>query len=98
MIVPTMASGWHDLCLASPDTKMFSPQRGMDVDEAYGSRRGLLPWWRHQIETFFALLALCVGNSPVTGEFLAQGTVTRSFDVFSDLRLNKRFSKQSTRR
>ena len=25
--------------------------------------------WRHQMETFSALLALCVGNSPVTGEF-----------------------------
>ena len=25
-------------------------------------------WWRHQMETFSALLALCVGNSPVTGE------------------------------
>ena len=22
-------------------------------------------WWRHQVETFSALLALCVGNSPV---------------------------------
>ena len=22
-------------------------------------------WWRHQMETFSALLALCVGNSPV---------------------------------
>ena len=27
------------------------------------------PWWRHQMETFPALLALCAGNSPVTGEF-----------------------------
>ena len=26
-------------------------------------------WWRHQMETFSALLALCVGNSPVSGEF-----------------------------
>ena len=52
------------------------------------------PWWRHQMETFSALLALCVGNSPVSGEFLAQRPVTRSFDVFFDLRLNKRFSKQ----
>ena len=26
-------------------------------------------WWRHQMETFPALLAFCVGNSPVTGEF-----------------------------
>ena len=28
-------------------------------------------WWRYQLETFFALLALC-GNSPVTGEFPSQ--------------------------
>ena len=45
--------------------------------------------------TFSALLALCPGNSPVTGEFSAQRPVTRSFDVFFDLRLNKRLSKQS---
>ena len=42
-----------------------------------------------------ALLAICAGNSPVPGEFPAQRPVTRSFDVFSDLRLNKRLSKQS---
>ena len=47
-------------------------------------------WWRHQMETFSALLALCARNSPVTGEFPAQGPVTRSFDIFFDLRLNKR--------
>ena len=46
------------------------------------------------METFSALLALCVGNSPVTSEFPAQRPVTRSFDVFFDLRLNKRMSKQ----
>ena len=39
--------------------------------------------------------ALCVGNSPVLGEFPAQRPVTRSFDVFFDLRLKKRLSKQS---
>ena len=50
--------------------------------------------WRHQMETFSALLAICAGNSPVTGEFAAQRPVTRSFDVFFDLRLNKRLSKQ----
>ena len=53
-----------------------------------------LTWWRHQMETFSALLALCAGNSPVPGEFPAQRPVTRSFDVFFDLRLNKRLSKQ----
>ena len=62
----------------------------------------LNPWWRHQIKTFSASLALCVGNSPVpgefpagTGEFPAQRPVTRSFDVLLNLRLNKRLSKQS---
>ena len=52
-------------------------------------------WWRHQMETFSAVLAICAGNSPVPGEFPAQRPVTRSFDVFFDLRLNKRLSKQS---
>ena len=53
------------------------------------------PWWRHEIETFSALLALSAGNSAVIGEFPAQRPVTRSFDVFFDLRLNKRLSKHS---
>ena len=52
-------------------------------------------WWRHQIETFSVLLALCLGNSMVTRKFPAQRPVTRSFGVFFDSRLNKRLSKQS---
>ena len=55
-------------------------------------------WWRHQMEIFSALLAICAGNSPVTGEFPSQRPMTRSFHVFFDLRLNKRLSKQSIRR
>ena len=47
------------------------------------------------METFSALLAICAVNSPVPGEFPAQRPVTWSFDVFFDLRLNKRLSKQS---
>ena len=47
------------------------------------------------METFSALLAICAENSPVPGEFPAQRPVTLSFDVFFDLRLNKRLSKQS---
>ena len=39
------------------------------------------------METFSTLLAICAGNSPGTGEFPAQRPVTRSFDVFFDLRL-----------
>ena len=44
------------------------------------------------METFSVLLAICAGNSLVTGEFPA---MTRSFDIFFDLRLNNRLSKQS---
>ena len=47
------------------------------------------------METFSALLAICAGNSPVTGEFPAQRPVSRSYDVSFDLHLNKRFSTQS---
>ena len=54
-----------------------------------------LAWWRHHMETFSALLAICAGNSAVPGDFPAQRPVTRSFDVFFDLHLNKWLSKQS---
>ena len=52
-------------------------------------------WWRYQIQTFPALLAICAGNSPVTGELPTQRPVTQSFDVFCHLRLNIQLSKQS---
>ena len=56
-----------------------------------------LTWWCHQMETFSALLAICAENSPVPGEFPAhtERPVTRSFDVFFHLCLNKRLNKQS---
>ena len=56
---------------------------------------GAVSWWRHQMETFFALLALCEGNPSVTGGFPSQRPVTRNFDVFFDVRLSKRLNKQS---
>ena len=57
--------------------------------------RTVISWWRHQMKTFSALLAFCAENSPVPGEFSAQRSVTRSFDVFFHLHLNKPSSKQS---
>ena len=53
-------------------------------------------WWRHQMETFFTLT-----TGHLCGEFIGPRwiprtkSVTRSFDVFFDLRLNKQLSKQS---
>ena len=45
-------------------------------------------WWRHQMETFSALLALCAGSSPVTGQWHGA--------LFSLIcALNKRLSRQS---
>ena len=69
--------------------------RHIHISSCAGERAFVLLWWRHQMETFSALLAICAGNSPITGEFPAQRLVTRSIDVFFDLRQNKRLSKQS---
>ena len=55
----------------------------------------ILAWWHHQMESFSTFLSICVGNSPVTGEFPAHRPVTWSLDAFFDLCLNKRLSKQS---
>ena len=46
-------------------------------------------WWRHQMETFSALLAISAGNSPHKGQW--RGALM----FFFYLRLNKRLSKQS---
>ena len=35
--------------------------------EMQGTYCECCPWWRHEIETFPALLAICAGNSSVTG-------------------------------
>ena len=56
---------------------------------------GKITCGRHRMETFSPLLVICAGNSSGTGEFPTQRPVTRSFDVFFDLRLNKWLSKQS---
>ena len=50
-------------------------------------------WWRNQVETFSALLALCAGDLPVNSPH--KGQWRGAFGVFFDLHLNKRLSKQS---
>ena len=47
------------------------------------------------METFAASLAICGGSSLVTGGFPTQRPVTWNFDIFFDLCLNERLSKQS---
>ena len=52
-----------------------------------------LSWWRHQMETFSALLAIRARISSVTSEFPHKGQWCTA--LIFDLRLNKRLSKQS---
>ena len=70
-------------------------QSDSNPDKVHLPYNSLASWWRHQMETFSALLVLCAGNSPVSGEFPSQRPEMRSFGVFFDLCLNKRLSKQS---
>ena len=49
--------------------------------------------WPHQMETLSALLALCEANLSVIGGFWSQRTSHAEFDVFFDVRLNKRLHK-----
>ena len=52
-------------------------------------------WYQttRELETFSTSLVLCEGNAPVIDGFPSQRPVTRSSDVFFDLQLNKRLSK-----
>ena len=57
-------------------------------------------WWHGMITSlngniFCVSGHLCAGNFPITGKFPLQRPGTRGFDIFFDLRLNKRLSKQS---
>ena len=80
----------------SPVTSWLSKQRISDVYNVTTS------WRPHVMMTslnwnMFRVTGSFCGNSLVTGEFPSQRPVTRSFDVFFDLRLNKRLGKQSRR-
>ena len=59
---------YHDKVDKSTWTGNTFP-RELTVDPLAFLSCGLLgSWWRHQIETFSALLASCAGNSPLTDE------------------------------
>ena len=77
----------NTMCLVGSYHSLARPRFGLLFE--------MCPWFRHHMETFSASLAICAGNSPVTGEFPSQRPVTRSFDAFFGLYLNKRLSKQS---
>ena len=51
---------------------------GQSPSGQYSRQCPTMTWWRHQMETFYALLVICVGNSPVPDEFPTQRPVTRT--------------------
>ena len=59
------------------------------------SSHGGFMWY---IYSYHDNVTLCEGNTSATGGFPSQLPVTRGFDVFFDLRLNKRLSKGELRR
>ena len=59
------------LCFFWEYYKQTKPQN--EIKDSATVTVGCKEWWRHQMETFSALLALCAGNSPVTGEFPHKG-------------------------
>ena len=89
--------------MTSPEGSVFSP--GVRQETSYPSNSSCR--WEIRVPegrlvrmvtssngNIFRVTGHCVGNSPVTGEFPTQRPVTQSFDVFLDLHLNKRLSKQ----
>ena len=85
----------HDIVTGIIEGNEYQCQRDINSFSNYAK---ILWMWcgmrRHHMETFSALLALCAGNSPVTGEFPTQRPVTRSFAVFFDLRLDQQLRKR----
>ena len=76
-----MIYSWSQVSLKYPRMNWWTPGKELFVTSSNGN--------------IFRLTGHLCGNSPVPGEFPAQRPVTRSFDVFFDLRLNKWLSKQS---
>ena len=77
---------WHLKNTPFNITHIKSPQKHIHILKCL--YHILKSWRRNQMEIFSASLVLCEGSSPVTGEFPPQRPVTRSFDVFFDLRLH----------
>ena len=73
----------------------YCPNRQCHIDPVYNHPKNMMTSSNGNIS---ALLALCEGNSSVTGEFPSHRSVTESFGVFFDLRLKIWLSKKSRRR
>ena len=78
-------------CLYDTRSHIVTENKWVDVSGSHTHQ----PWWRHKMETFFAVLALCEENPTDSGVFPSQMPVMRIFGVFFDVRLSKRLIKLS---
>ena len=92
LIIPNPRENWTTVAFSSCGPYDNTQQRGHFSKCTLHD--DIQSWWRHQMDTPSALLAICVGKSPVPGEFPTLRPVTRSCDAYFDLRPNKRLSKQ----
>ena len=53
-------------------------------------------WWRNNVETISALLALCDGNLPLTVDSPHEGPVIRSYYIVINFILSKLLTEQSS--
>ena len=73
--------GWYSKSIKKFPFSVIS-RTAKPAKEKYMWRKHQHTWWRHQMETFSVVLALCAGNSPDNSEFPSQRPVTWSFDFF----------------
>ena len=70
IIYSTVCSGADQRKHQSSTVLVFAHTKGQQRGKCFHLMtsswgKGTIPWWRHQMETFSALLALCAGKSPV---------------------------------
>ena len=85
-------SNWLNQCWPSFDVVPTKASPSLELLSVTGSNvpHDDVIKWKH----FSVLLAPCERNSPVSGEFSSQRPVTRSFDIFFELRLNKQLNNR----
>ena len=97
--------GWEFILLIK--THFYGGALTSHFTEEHSSPTSIFPVFMMNLSNgnMFRVTGFCAGNSPVTvgnstvtGKFPSHRPVTRNFDVFFDVRLNKRLSKQPRRR
>ena len=61
---------WYDVIVMILSYNRWEKSYALSYDPFYKWKESIqlkLTWWRHQVEAFSTLLAICAGNSPVSG-------------------------------